>query len=24
MVDLRPYVALWETSRKTEALAAAS
>ena len=24
MVDLRPYVALWETSRKTEAVAAAS
>src|SRR6266850_720406 len=24
MMDLRPYVALWETSRKTEALAAAS
>jgi 3-deoxy-D-arabino-heptulosonate 7-phosphate (DAHP) synthase len=23
MVDLRPYVALWETSRKTEAFAAA-
>jgi len=24
MLDLRPYIALWETSRKTEALAAAS